>query len=285
MAPAIDPRLYDRLEEITLPGIVARLNTMINDLACSTADIAGILQQDTTLTNRILKIVNSPFYNLPPQIDDISTAITLVGPHGLRDIVMATALIRQYNQFPEGVVTPEQFWRHSLAVASAARTVGERMQIANTERLFIAGLLHDMGKLVMYLLGPEKSREVLARARQGENRLCHIERDLFGADHAEVGALLLHQWRMPEAVIEAVALHHQPALAKHDIRQSAIVYLANAIGNTIEAPISPNADLPVDTRIWDMLDLDPGEGDDLTDESRQTLQYVLQAMHPELTEC
>lgn len=285
MAPDPQPLLYDRLERITLPAIVARLNTMINDPACSAADMAEMINQDAALSARVLKIVNSPVCGLPSQIDSISMAITLIGTRALWGIIMATTLIRQFSQFPEGLITPQQFWRHSLAVASAARILAERLRIVNTERLFIAGLLHDIGKLAMYLLRPEESRQVLAHAAQGEDRLYHIERNVFGVDHGEVGAALLHQWHMPEAVIEAVALHHQPALANHYVREAGIVHLANAIGNTIEPAISPDDDLPIDTRVWQMVDLDPAELVDLTGESQLMLQHVLQAMHPELTEC
>ncbi|MDZ7661930.1 HDOD domain-containing protein [Thiohalophilus sp.] len=282
MAPDPQSLLYDRLERIMLPAIVARLDTLINDPACSAAEIAEIINQDASLSARVLKIVNSPFCGVSSQIDGISMAITLIGTHALRDIIMTMTLIRQFNQFPEGLITPQQFWRHSLAVASAARTLGERLRFVNTERLFIAGLLHDIGKLVMYLLRPEESRQVLARAAQGEDKLYHIERDVFGIDHGEVGAALLHQWHMPEAIIEAVGLHHQPALANHYIQETGIVHLANAIGNTIEQAISPDDDLPIDTRVWQMADLNPTELIDLTGESRLTLQHVLQAMHPEL---
>jgi len=284
MAPAPQLLLDDQLDRITLPAIVARLNTMINDPACSAADIAETISQDASLSARVLRIVNSPFCGLSSQIDNISMAITLIGTHALRDIIMATSLIRQFNQFPEGVVTPQQFWGHNLAVASAARTLAERLRIVNTERLFIAGLLHDIGKLVMYLLRPEQSRQVLARAARGKDKLCHIERDVFGIDHGEAGAALLRQWHMPEAIIEAVTFHHQPALANHYVRETGIVHLANAIGNTIEPPISPDDDLSIDTRVWQMVDLEPTELVDLTSESQLTLQYALQAMHPELAQ-
>jgi len=280
-----DPQLLldDQLDRITLPAIVARLDTMINDPACSAADIADTINQDASLSARVLKIVNSPFCGLTSQIDSISMAITVIGTRTLREIIMTTALIRQFNQFPEGLISSQQFWRHSLAVASAARTLAERLRIINIERLFIAGLLHDIGKLVMYLLRPEESRQVLARAAQGEDKLYHIERDVFGVDHGEVGAALLHQWHMPEAIIEAVTFHHQPALANHYTRETGMVHLANAIGNTIEQPVSPDDDLPIETRVWQMVDLDPAELADLTDESRLMLQHVLQAMRPELT--
>lgn len=274
--------IQEHRELVSLPVIVTRLNEMINDPACSAADIAETLSQDAALSARLLKIVNSPFYGFPSRIDTISMAVTIVGTRQLRDLTMATLVVNKFNRLPEELVTPQHFWRHNIAVACAARTLAERLQITHTERLFITGLLHDIGKLVMYLTRPETSARLLTRSREENQDLGSLERDEFGFDHAELGAELLRQWHLPESLIEPVARHHQPALATQYQREAAIIHLANAIGNTIESILTPDDDLPIDTRVWQMLDLSPDELADLTAESDLTLKHALQVMFTEL---
>lgn len=274
--------LDEHRELVSLPGIVTRLNEMINDPSCSAVSIAETISQDAPLTARLLRVVNSPFYGFPSHIDSISMAVTIVGTRQLRDLAMATLVVQKFNHIPENLVSPEHFWRHNIAVASAARVLASRLQIAHTERLFITGLLHDIGKLVMYLTRPEGAARVLEQARQSGQNLATLEQAEFGFDHAELGGELLRQWRLPESLIEPVAFHHQPTRARLYPRETAITHLANAIGNTIESVLTPDDDLPIDNRVWTMLDIDPGELSELTAEAELTLQHALQVMFTDL---
>ncbi len=277
----LSPRdlVSDNLELVSLPDIVVRINEMVDDPECTAVDIAEVIGQDAALTARLLKLVNSPFYNFPSQVDTISMAITIVGTRQLRDLAMAAAIAGRFRRIPEGLVSIDDFWHHNLACATAARIIARESGIRNGERLFVAALLHDIGKLVMYLTQPELSRQVLTLARETGVDLEPLERSAFGFDHMELGAELLRQWRMPDSLIEPVRWHHLPDQAETYQREAAVVHLANAIANTVAPPLSPDDDLPIDLAVWDILGIDPERLDDLVRETADQFPGIVAVIY------
>ncbi len=268
------------LNQLSLPDIAIRLNEMVNDPNCSIADIGELISQDAALSARLLKIVNSAFYGFPSKIDTISMAITIIGTRQLRDLVLATSVIGKFQQLPEGLISIDTFWYHNLTSAAATRIIASRLQIRNSERFFIAGLLHDIGKLVMYLTEPELSRKVLRRMQEPHEDITRLEIDAFGFDHATLGGELLRHWKLPESLIEPVSYHHHPAEAQHYPQETAAVSLANAIANTIEPPYSADDDLPIDPGIWTILGLADEELDDLIKETRLAFSNTVRVLYP-----
>jgi putative nucleotidyltransferase with HDIG domain len=271
--------INDNLQLVSLPEIVTRINEMVDDPNCSAADIGELISQDAALSARLLKIVNSSLYNFPSRIETISLAITIVGTRQLRDMVLATAVTGRFRRIPEGLVSPDLFWHHNLACATACRVIAQQLGVSHTERYFVAGLLHDIGKLVMYLAQPELSRQVLALAESQETALENIEQHAFGFSHTDVGAELLRHWQLPESLIEPTAWHHSPAGATTYQPETAAVHLGNAIANTLESPISADDDRPVDQAVWGMLRLEPADLDALLAETGRQLGSVLELLY------
>lgn len=271
--------ITEKLQLVTLPEIVTRINQMVDDPACTAADIGELISQDAPLSAHLLKIVNSPLYNFPSRIDTISLAITIVGTRQLRDMVLATAVTGRFRQIPADLVSADVFWHHNLACATASRVIARQLGISHSERYFVAGLLHDIGKLVMYLARPELSRQVLARAATTDTSVDDIEQTVFGFSHSEVGAELLRQWQLPESLLEPAAFHHAPAAAKTYQQEAAAVHLANAIANTVAAPISADDDRPVDPAVWEILRLEPADLDALISETENQLGSVLKLLY------
>ena len=273
----LSPRdlVTDNLELVSLPDIVVRINEMVEDPECTAVDIAEVIAEDAALTARLLKLVNSPFYNFPSQVDTISMAITIVGTRQLRDLAMAAAITGRFRHIPEGLASPDIFWQHNLACATAARIIARKCGLRNNEQLFVAGLLHDIGKLVMYLTQPELSRQVLELAKQPDADLDSLEHIAFGFDHAELGAELLRQWRLPKSLVMPTRWHHAPEKAGDFRTEAAAVHLANAIANTVAPCLSPDDDLPIELGVWQILGLDPAELDDLIRETGTQLPGIV----------
>ena len=260
---------------LSLPQTAIRINSMVSDPNSTASDIGDIISQDPALTARLLRVVNSAFYAFPSQIDTISMAITVLGTRQLRDLVMTTSVINRFRDIPANVVDMENFWCHSLTTAIAAKNFANHMKISNSDRLFVAGLLHDIGKLVMYITLPDPSRQVVEIAGEPQIDSDHVEEAIFGFNHAELGAELLRQWKLPESLIEPVAYHHIPTSAKVYQQETAIVHLANVIANNIQSPISTDDDTMADPLTWKLLGLDPSLLERLHEEVYTQLDDVL----------
>ncbi len=219
---------------VSLPEICVRVNEMAENPRYSAMDLGKIISHDTGLTTRLLKIVNSAFYNNVSRIDTISRAITVVGVRDLRDLVLATSAIRTFTNVPSTLMDMDSFWRHSIATASVAKILASHCRILHAERLFVAGLLHDIGQLVLCIKVPELMRVVLYRARDASLPPYRAEHEVLGFDHSKVGCELMRLWRLPESVQEIAEFHHQPGNAKNFALETAIVHLAGIIANQVE---------------------------------------------------
>lgn len=246
--------VQDRIDLVSLPDVALRLNALCDDSSSTAEDIADVIIMDAALTAHLLRLVNSPFYGFPQQIDTITMAITIVGIAQLRDLAMATLVINKFSQIPEDLVSPEKFWSHNIACATAARTIVTELGIKQSERVFVAGLLHDIGKLVMYIAHPDLSHEVLVLMQANPQLdVNEIEEIAFGYNHAELGAALLKEWGLPASLVEPVRYHHQPDLAKRFATEASILHLANFVANKIEPLYESAETLPFDAKVWTIL--------------------------------
>lgn len=277
MGSTLTPKelIQKNINLLSLPQTAMRINSMVSDPNSTVSDIGDIISQDPALTARLLRVVNSAFYAFPSQIDTISMAITVLGTRQLRDLVITTSVINRFRDIPASVVDMENFWCHSLTTAIAAKNFANHMKISNSERLFVAGLLHDIGKLVMYITLPDPSRQVVEIAGEPQVDSDHVEEAIFGFNHAQLGAELLRQWKLPESLIEPVAYHHVPTSAKVYQQETAIVHLANVIANNIQPPISADDDTMADPLTWKLLDLEPSLLERLHEEVYTQLDDVL----------
>ena len=219
---------------VSLPEICVRVNEMAENPRYSAMDLGKIISHDTGLTTRLLKIVNSAFYNNVSRIDTISRAITVVGVRDLRDLVLATSAIRTFTNVPSTLMDMDSFWRHSIATASVAKILASHCRILHAERLFVAGLLHDIGQLVLCIKVPELMRVVLYRARDASLPPYRAEHEVLGFDHGKVGCELMRLWRLPDSMQEITEFHHTPGAAQNFSLETAIVHLAGIISNQVE---------------------------------------------------
>lgn len=225
---------------VSLPETVRRVNEMVDDQRSSAADIGEVIRQDPGLAARLLRIANSPFYGFPSHIDSIPLAITVIGTNQLRDLLLATSAIQTFSSFPNELVSLETFWRHSLRCAIIARTLAAHLHEANVEHYFTAGLLHDIGYLIIYRELPELASQTLTHSNQNREIVHIVEQEIIGFDHGAVGGELLRQWNLPPSLCEAVEFHHTPRFAKQYPREAAIIHIANFLANTMLARVGGN---------------------------------------------
>jgi HD-like signal output (HDOD) protein len=181
----------------SLPMIFNRINDAVNNPRSSIADIGRVISEDPGLTARLLRIVNSAFYSFPSKIDTISRAVTIVGTQQLRDLALATSVMKVFKGIPEDLINMEAFWCHSIGCGITARVLASHRREANLERYFVTGMLHDIGRLLLFMNLPKQSRAALMRCQQSEELLYQVERKEIGFDHATVGSALLQAWNLP----------------------------------------------------------------------------------------
>ena len=252
----------------SLPEVCVRVNEMVDDPRSSAAAIGKVISRDTALTAQLLRLANSSFYNFPSNISTISRAIMIIGERELRYLVLALSAVRTFSSIPVELTNMAVFWRHSVYCAVLARLIANRCHVLHSERLFVAGMLHDIGQLVMLSRVPDLARLALQRASDGHETLHEAEREVIGCDHAEVGRVLLEQWKLPEVLCETVGCHHNIAAAEEARLDAAIVHLATVIASRAELPIDHEGPLPqVDPLAWELTALDESVLDEISEEA------------------
>ncbi len=252
----------------SLPEVCIRVNEMVDDPRSSAADIGKVISHDTALTAQLLRMANSSFYNFPSKISTISRAVTVVGERELRYLVLALSAVRTFSQIPVDLINMASFWRHSVYCGVVARLVATQCHVLHSERLFVAGLLHDVGMLVMMNREPALVKQALAASESGEKEQHQAEIELFGFDHAEVGGVLMRQWNIPEALCETVACHHDISKAEDARLDAAIIHIANVIASRAELDADYEGPLPqVDSQAWEITSLNEDVMDVVADDA------------------
>lgn len=225
---------------ISLPEIYLRLNQVMDDPNHDVGQVGDVISHDPALTARILRIVNSAYYGLATRIELVSRAVSVIGEDDLRNLVLATSTVDGFERLPNELVDFRLFWSRSVNTGIIARLLSRHCNILHGERLFIAGLLHDIGKLILYFEEPALSEQVLMDASENDGMLFRAEQRLFGFSHADVGGALLSAWQMPQRLIEAVKYHHNPMGAEAHPVETAIVHVANAVMDSISPDTEVN---------------------------------------------
>lgn len=213
----------------SLPDVALRLNELIDQPDTSTQDLVDVVQLDAAIAATVLRLANSAWYGLPSKVDTISRAITLIGQKALRDLVLSTSVIRTFKGISSEFVDMRDFWDNSVTCGVVTRNLAQRCGMREAERMFLAGLLHKIGRLAFYASRPVQYRQVLQDRSSGESAIIASEEFVFGFNYAQLGAALLRAWRVPSALDEVVEYQLDPLQAPNQAREAAIVHVAGDI--------------------------------------------------------
>lgn len=249
-------------ELVSLPDVFIRINQMIESPGSNMNDIARVVSQDPSFTLRLLRVANSSFYSFSATIDTVPKAVSVIGTSQVRNLALATAVAHAFSGLPNNLVSMENFWQHSLYCALIARGLARQARKCDADAVFTAGLLHDIGELVIFNRLPEQARAVLQLA-QGSGDALPIymaERQAIGFDHAQVGGELARQWHLPPLLEECIACHHDIRAAQRYPVEAALVHIANTLALMAEMHTFESADVPaIDPHAWELCGLQPEE--------------------------
>jgi HD-like signal output (HDOD) protein len=216
---------------VTLPEVALRIARMVDDPTSSAAAIGREICNDAALTARLLRIANSPAFGLDGKIATVSRAIAVLGVKQVRDLTVGITAIRTFDGIANELVTMESFWRQSVLCALAAGHIAAHREGGRSESPFVAGLLHDIGQLVLFNQAPELARQALLMSiyAADEPGLWRCEREVMGFDHGDVGMRLAQKWGLPRVLQECIQFHHDPSQAKEYPIEVATIHVANTV--------------------------------------------------------
>jgi putative nucleotidyltransferase with HDIG domain len=208
-------RVVEAVELVpAFPESVRRILELSGDTGCSQKDIVEVIKKDPVFTLKILRLVNSPYFGLSREITSINHAGVYLGQNTLKNVSLCLAAVGAVPRAASDRLDMGAFWLHSLAVAACASMLGRKLGVSRDDvaNYFAAGLLHDIGKVILALYMPEQFEAATRTAAERGASLDRCERDVIGVDHAEAGALLAEKWQLPGELREAIASHHSLGL-------------------------------------------------------------------------
>ena len=264
----------------SLPEICIKLQDLIYDPESSMSDIAQLISVDPSLSARLLKIANSSFYSFPSQIDSLSRAITLIGTADLYSLALATSTPETFGSLEDNEhIDMYRFWRLSVNTGLTSRLLAEELGLRHTEVFFLAGLFHNLGKLVILEQAPDKYLEIKSGLDSGVSPWS-VEKGVIDYTYAEVGDALLECWNMPANLRDMVANQHQPEQAS-DPRFAAIIHIASRGISHQEygAEIGFNFLQSIDANAWRLTDLSPEQLEQALQTAESSSQEMMNNMN------
>ncbi len=212
----------------TLPHVLDEVTTLIENPETSSEAIAKVISTDQVLSAKVLKMVNSPIYGFPGRISSIQHALVLLGFNVIRGIIISTSVFDMMVQAMKGL------WEHSLGCATACNIIARRAGFKDPEEYAVAGLLHDLGKVVTAVQLPDVHKQILDTVETRQLSYLQAEKALLGFGHDRINAWLARHWGLPPNIREAMARHHAPQLAEFYKPMSCVVHLADFLVRLFE---------------------------------------------------
>jgi putative nucleotidyltransferase with HDIG domain len=237
--------------------MVERIAQALEQPDVNLAEVAALIESDQVLTAHLLRLANSAFYGVSGQIASVTRALTILGTAITRSLLYGVSVLDLH-------IDLAGFWEHSIGTALAAGALAKHLRLRSPEEVSGAGLLHDLGKVVLYKQAPEVFAAVLERAAAERLHFADAERAVLGVDHSEVASWLLARWRFPDRLLEPVVYHHAPEHARVARVETAVVHVANTLVRAYGYGFGGDRRIPVISRgAWKLLGLNAAALDDV----------------------
>ncbi|MCG7897783.1 MAG: HDOD domain-containing protein [Candidatus Thiodiazotropha weberae] len=266
---------------ITLPDVYIRLKAIIDTPEYRLDDVADTIRSDPALTTRVLKLINSPYFGLASKIETVFRAVSLLGTQQIHDLTLATSISESLHEPSDSAFDMQDYWRRSIFCGLVAQGIARRMGLIDSERLFVCGLLYDLGHLIMHQSIPEQTQQALQRSQQHSQPLVEVERELIGLDYARVGATLMRQWSFPLCLIETTEFHTEPLRAKHHPAETAMVHIAAMVSDTLmgNGELGEGLNTPHPAALQ-KTGLDLATCRSIAEEVEPGIEYILHTIYP-----
>ncbi len=219
----------------TLPTIYAHISELVDSPTSSASDVGKVISGDQGFTAKLLRLVNSAFYGFPSRIDTVSHAVTIIGFKQLKALLLATSVMGMFKNMGNDVsLNMEEFWKHSIGCGLGGRVLAIYSAQESPESYFVAGLLHDIGRMVLLDTYQDRYREVFSEVSENNRLVYEAEMDILGFTHETVGEELISSWNLPKTLRTAVGYHHHPNRVKSPGGHADIVHIADILTHAFE---------------------------------------------------
>lgn len=233
MSPELSQKLAAAVDGMpAFPKSVQKILELTRNVDCSPKDLVQVIDKDPVVTVKVLRVVNSAYYSLPKQITSINHAVVYLGFNTIKNLALSIAAIGMLPAHNAAGFDGQQYLLHSLSTAAIAKQLALRVDNADPMDCFIAGLLHDFGKVVFAQFMPAEFQKALEISQWTETSLHLALREVIGADHAVVGAMLVEKWRFPADLVETIRFQYGPEIK--DTPMIACVFGANQISKKLK---------------------------------------------------
>ena len=233
MSPELSLKLAAAVDGMpAFPKSVQKILELTRNVDCSPKDLVQVIDKDPVVTVKVLRVVNSAYYSLPKQITSINHAVVYLGFNTIKNLALSIAAIGMLPASNAAGFDGGQYLLHSLSTAGVAKQLALRVEGADPMDCFIAGLLHDFGKVVFAQFMPEEFKKALAFSQVNQSSLHLALREIVGTDHAVVGAMLVEKWRFSPELVDTIRHQHNPE--RKDTPMIACVFAANQISKKLE---------------------------------------------------
>jgi HD-like signal output (HDOD) protein len=266
---------------VSLPDVYLRLRSVLDDPNSNLADVADVVGKDPAMTTRLLRIVNSAYFGLGNEIDTVSRAVGLLGTQEVHDLVLAASVAKSFEGMSSELMDMQRFWRQGVRRAIIGSELAVLCNVLDGERLFVAGLLSDIGHLYIYQLAPQKAQQAIELAQVQGMPLYKAEQALLGTDYARVGGELMRRWQLPQSLWEPTEFQVEPTGSQEYELFTSLVHIA--------IHLADGADKDLDTAIclagvwahaWEVTGLSAAQCGDLSERIESQVDSVTQLMFP-----
>ncbi len=251
--PAFLQKLVERSPDLpTLPVVLVRVQQALADPRVSAARIGDILHEDQALTAKTLKLVNSAYYGFPQKINSVTRAIVILGFSKVREVLLTASVFEAFRKDGDGsAFDATGFWMHSLGTAVASQAVARHLRMPSADEAFVAGLLHDLGKVVLAQHLKPEFQQVAALTSQEGILMVRAEERVMGVNHTAIGRWLVERWNFPPGLVAPIRFHHQPALAREHRELVHAVHLGDILARALELGNGGDGRIPeIDPTVW-----------------------------------
>ncbi len=256
-------------ELISLPEIYHQIRDLMTDPTADIHDFARIIRLDANLSAKLLRLVNSAYYGLSDPVDDISRAVNLLGTQQLYNMVLGLSVVSSLSpqQIPADITDVKSLWRSNLLCGNLSQLLAEQLKIKPADRLFIVGLLHNIGHMVLYANFPDLARQAIDRAEQQNLTIHEAELQIQGCHYGDIGAMLMELWQLPEDFQQLVRYQPTPSLAPENWVETALLHIAHAYACSHFQLTRLEFDNNIEAYAWDITRLDPAQVETLLEQA------------------